>query len=727
MADQVITKQELIDAQKDAQTLEDAVNGEPGKLIKSRTGREFYSLASVPQINTMTREEVTAAVAPKANDAEVYKKTETFTRAETNALVAPKANQADVDSAISGMNSTLNTSLANLSTDANKFYPTLAEANAAIALIAVNQPVTIGEVANGGLWYKATAGATSLTKSPYDTLQQSKNYTNANPLFNPVLITSGMFSNVDNIKTSGLYICDNNTVAAEISGLPTVGRGFVLAVISKGNLTRQEISHIGENFEYTRTSLITGVFPAFGRLALKSDTDALVASSVAVLKDSLIYEYSLNMFNPANAVDGWRIGGTGQLNAVTGAKHSGFIPVAPGEKYTISWSNAVSDIPYYSLFTNKTDTVPVAFNLTSPTTSPLTITIPANANFIVVNLKHSSSASERTNFQIELGSTATTYKPWASLGFKLRDNVISNNIMRVSQFSALQDANPKSYEKVTQSVNLFDESKIQNDKFLSTVNGGISAGAGWKISGFIPVVAGQTYTLSGTRARQGVSFFPTNAITTEAALLYDNTSVLPLTVTAPAGANYAVIALESATAKGWTELQFEVGTTPTPYIPYGQASTKVLASHIEGIEDLIPKSSAKASYKLTYGTGTIKCGLLELGIKVFNPVTYLGNPVFNFNNDKYNGKTIRLNGDDVAPVRMMGATIGANHGYSRSNLTLAAHGKTVADVGSVWSDGTNEWVIVQINSGRIDQGNFISRYRGNCIGATQVDIFIMIG
>ena len=138
MADQVITKQELIDAQKDAQTLEDAVNGEPGKLIKSRTGREFYSLASVPQINTMTREEVTAAVAPKANKADV------------------------------------NTALSNLSTTANKYYSTLAAANADIANIALNQSVTIGEEANSGLWEKKTAGATTLTKSPYDPLTQAK-------------------------------------------------------------------------------------------------------------------------------------------------------------------------------------------------------------------------------------------------------------------------------------------------------------------------------------------------------------------------------------------------------------------------------------------------------------------------------------------------------------------------------------------------------------------------
>ena len=75
MAD-IISLQELADAKLDAQTLEDAVNGEPGKLIKSRTGREFYSLASVPQINTMTREEIDTAVASRAPQATTYTKTE---------------------------------------------------------------------------------------------------------------------------------------------------------------------------------------------------------------------------------------------------------------------------------------------------------------------------------------------------------------------------------------------------------------------------------------------------------------------------------------------------------------------------------------------------------------------------------------------------------------------------------------------------------------------------
>ncbi len=95
------------------------------------------------------------------NTSDVNKPISTLTQEALNL----KANQTYVDTAIS-----------QLSTAATKFYPTLAEANADIANLDVNQPVQVGEVTDGGLWYKATAEATSLTKSPYDPLIQSKSY-----------------------------------------------------------------------------------------------------------------------------------------------------------------------------------------------------------------------------------------------------------------------------------------------------------------------------------------------------------------------------------------------------------------------------------------------------------------------------------------------------------------------------------------------------------------------
>ncbi len=47
MVDKVVSKQELIDAQKDAKTLEDIVNGEPNLVINSRLGRLLVSLATI--------------------------------------------------------------------------------------------------------------------------------------------------------------------------------------------------------------------------------------------------------------------------------------------------------------------------------------------------------------------------------------------------------------------------------------------------------------------------------------------------------------------------------------------------------------------------------------------------------------------------------------------------------------------------------------------------------
>lgn len=82
-----------------------------------------------------------------------------------NMAIAPKVDKTYVDGALAGFTN-----------GASKFYATLALANADIANIGIKDKVEIGEVANGGTWYKATAGATTLTKSPYDPLAQAKLY-----------------------------------------------------------------------------------------------------------------------------------------------------------------------------------------------------------------------------------------------------------------------------------------------------------------------------------------------------------------------------------------------------------------------------------------------------------------------------------------------------------------------------------------------------------------------
>ena len=85
----------------------------------------------------------------------------------------------------------------------SRAYPTLALANADIANIALDTKVTVLSATDGGDWYKATAGAASLTKSPYDPLEQAKIFANANPLFKPVQVKAG--DDANNFTKPGIY------------------------------------------------------------------------------------------------------------------------------------------------------------------------------------------------------------------------------------------------------------------------------------------------------------------------------------------------------------------------------------------------------------------------------------------------------------------------------------------------------------------------------------------
>lgn len=150
-----------------------------GNFPTGYTGNEAVTIGLVKELAAQGRE---------AELEEVFQKIaqeETRAKEVESLLSQNKAEKTYVDSELDAQNIKVNnhlseqtqvvtTALTQLSTAANKFYPTLAAANADIANIAVNQPVTVGEVTNGGLWYKATTGATSLTKSPYDPLTQAK-------------------------------------------------------------------------------------------------------------------------------------------------------------------------------------------------------------------------------------------------------------------------------------------------------------------------------------------------------------------------------------------------------------------------------------------------------------------------------------------------------------------------------------------------------------------------
>ena len=79
------------------------------------------------------------------------------------------------------------------------------------------------------------------------------------------------------------------------------------------------------------------------------------------------------------------------------------------------------------------------------------------------------------------------------------------------------------------------------------------------------------------------------------------------------------------------------------------------------------------------------------------------NPCFNFSSVSLINKTtlaetsVHSNDDDITPANYNGTYIGANHGCSDLRaVTANNHGKTFADIGSEWSNGTYKFYIIGI-------------------------------
>ena len=130
--------------------------------------------------------------------------------------------KTDLSSTISNVNDAiavkadkvyLDTALSSFQNGAIKTYPTLSAANADIANIALDTKVSVLSETEGGDYYKATAGATSLTKSPHDPLAQAKAY------FNDTVFESALNSDLSVAIVDSQY--RRTWLEADASGKPT--------------------------------------------------------------------------------------------------------------------------------------------------------------------------------------------------------------------------------------------------------------------------------------------------------------------------------------------------------------------------------------------------------------------------------------------------------------------------------------------------------------------------
>lgn len=248
---------------------------------------------------------------------------------------------------------------------------------------------------------------------------------------------------------------------------------------------------------------------------------------------------------------------------------------------------------------------------------------------------------------------------------------------------------------IVEGKNKFNRDNIIKGKLIS--GAGLTDATNYGTSDYIKVYQGQQVTIQKCRCWQLTD-------NDKQYLDYNNTQN-----------NNATITL-TPTVDGYLRISFALSSIDSVQVEYGDTATtyekyKNFISCIELTDEqkksIIPILNSNADIQvIKHGDIVdIKSELSELEeIVVSTSKVGSRNGSFNFINTKINGVQVHEPTDDIAPIRIF-CTVGANHGYTCViDITQTGHDKTTVDLGSVWSDGVTEYVLLDINGNVLTLG-----------------------
>lgn len=520
-------------------------------------------------------------------------------QAAADSAIISEQKAGEAIDAVSSTKQYVDSALSDLSTAANKFYPTLAEANADIANITINQPVTVGEAVNGGLWYKTTVGATSLTKSAYDPLVQGKAYTadyvaktgfakiagaaqtNINydtatrtlTFSNNVHITTGTIR--QQLTTPQSVVLDKNTIYRLDFNVDTglirvywytqnYQEGWIPFGLVRAYVDKIETS----DFQYA----INGV--AFDAIKIATDASALDATNkVKVLEDKIVSQSS-NLYDASAATVGKVILTDGSI--VDNAQHSitDFIAVLPSQQYTIKAASSGTPvqgfnwISYYDA--NKNFISRVAFSNTGAGSvgGALTITMPSNAYYIRLNMQDVDPTLK--NRQINLGAVALPYELYKPTSLKVK--LSQENI---DQVLAQTTDTAKPY--IVQSSNLYDASAATIG-YAILVDGTVSASSDYICTDFMPISPNTDFTVkANTRGFNFIAYYTQDkTFIRRDSFNNEGTGSIngAITLTMPSNAYFIRLNMQD-TSPTTKSRQVNLGSVALPYEKFGEKLTGI--------------------------------------------------------------------------------------------------------------------------------------------------------
>lgn len=465
------------------------------------------------------------------------------------------------------------------------------------------------------------------------------------------------------------------------------------------------------------------------------DFDATIFGVVGVLSDYLSQSdittaFSKNLFNK----DGDLI--VGQMDAIDGDIidianwfTSDYIAVYEGDYFGQSATSVLNNTMrrVISFDANKVIIPDAAGNAGGITLWA----VDAGVSFVRISV-HADALS---TFQFERNTQKTAYVPYQQYISKINNlPIIAKDLSDGALLDVVGDSAKSVVNKeflteqgygVANEItllddNLFNQATIVPDRYINTSTGAISTAAGWAKSAAIPLLDGQTHITISTDidfpSGRSYRFTGAGGVVLEFANITTNPQTLPF----PVGAlNFEMTVLKSGETILYDTLMVVYGIEAKPYVPFGGiivvdnindkgVAAKYLIDSDNNLfdsDDFVKKgeSSIANGIKLITSSGetseisyTFQGKSIRQVLRSNRPLSADLPNLFDWAQTYVDSVLVHNMGDENAPFRVTSATIGANHGYFKTRITTNAHGKTNVDVGSIYTDGALEWIIVNI-------------------------------
>jgi hypothetical protein len=286
-----------------------------------------------------------------------------------------------------------------------------------------------------------------------------------------------------------------------------------------------------------------------------------------------------NLFDKTTASLGsFVVSTTGAIGSNTSYDASDYIPVKPSTTYTATQNRDLAFYDSSKTYISGIDSNPIA--------NPLTFTTPSNAAYIRISF----ATALLDTMQVEQGSVATTYEAYGYYAVPLLKPTLQPSSVGQSEIAKAGVGTNNIANNAVQSIhigdgqvsarhisgaspgkNLYNKDTRTLGYYISPVDGTrvLSAnGNSYDSSDYIPVIANTAYAFNNFRMmawydvdKKFISGLDSNNV--------GNIT----TATSPANAAYARV---TVAVNGWNPYQFELGTAPTSYAPFGVTWTQLI-------------------------------------------------------------------------------------------------------------------------------------------------------